>query len=207
MMATKIFISFRFSDGNKYKKELEEHFKNNEYIINCSEDKDRSEMSDETIKDYLYGKLSQTSVTIFIVTPESLNHIKKQNKYDDWIYDELRYSLEDREGNRSNGLIAVYTDAVKDSLIEETKHICSICKKERSVNRILDVDNLFRKNMMNIKDEYKSDKCKDIYDRDHDSYCSLIPWKEFIKDPSRYIESAKKKRNYIDEYNLTKRLQ
>lgn len=75
-MATKIFISFRFSDGHKYKEELEEYFKNNEYIINCSEDEDRSTMSDETIKSYLYDKLSQTSVTIFIVTPESLNHIK-----------------------------------------------------------------------------------------------------------------------------------
>ena len=206
-MATKIFISFRFSDGHKYKEELEEYFKNNEYIINCSEDEDRSTMSDETIKSYLYDKLSQTSVTIFIVTPESLNHIKKQNKYDDWIYDELRYSLEDREGNRSNGLIAVYTDEVKDLLIKENKHKCIICREEKAVDTVLDVDNLFRKNMMNIKDEYKLNKCEGVYDRDHDSYCSLISWNDFIRNPSSYIESAKEKRNQIDEYNLIKRLQ
>ncbi len=37
--------------------------------------------------------------------------------YDDWMYDEIRYSLESREGNRTNGLVAVYTPEVADLLI------------------------------------------------------------------------------------------
>ena len=55
------------------------------------------------------------------------------------MYDEIRYSLEDRENNRTNGLIAVYTPEAKAYLIEESK-------ESTIVN---DVDNLFRKNMMN----------------------------------------------------------
>lgn len=58
-MATKVFISFRFSDGKELKEELIELFDSSTEVINRSEDVDRSEMSEDTIQEYLYEKLKK----------------------------------------------------------------------------------------------------------------------------------------------------
>ena len=90
-MATKVFISFRFKDGKDLKDELIELFDSSTKVINRSEDVDRKEMSEETIKEYLYDKLNDTSVTIVLLTPEAINYKKDLGGgYDDWLYDELR---------------------------------------------------------------------------------------------------------------------
>lgn len=68
-------------------------------------------MMDDTIKKYLYKKLKQTSVTIVLLTPNAINYKKDfWGNYDDWLYNELRYSLEDRSENTTNGVVAVYTN-------------------------------------------------------------------------------------------------
>ena len=96
-MATKVFISFRFSDGKEIKDELVDLFDESTEVINRSEDVDRSQMSDEYIQDYLYEKLKETSVTIVLLTPKAVDYNKNfWGEYDDWLYDELRYSLEDK---------------------------------------------------------------------------------------------------------------
>lgn len=206
-MSHRVFISFRFSDGEKYKNELSDIFDDSTEIINCSEDEDRSKLSDETIKTYLYSKLKTTSVTIIIITPEAVNHKKKDGDvYDDWMYDEISYSLEDRENNRCNGLVAVYTEEAASSLITKSVHKCDICKKESTINTITDVDNLFRKNMMNIKSSYKTNHCEGVYDSDKDSYCSLVSWEDFKKNYVKYIESAIEKSENTHKYELKKRL-
>lgn len=205
IMGYNIFISFRYSDGKQYKEELEQLFSLDSEIYNRSESEDRSMMSEETIRDYLYRKLKSTSVTIFIVTPDSLRHKRDYlNRIDDWIYDELRYSLENRLNNRSNAMIAVYVPEVKNQLISETTHVCPICKEESSVDIIQDIENLFRKNMMNIKPQYKHNNCEGIYNSNYDSYCSLIALDEFKKNYKKYIYIALEKREKIDEYNIVK---
>lgn len=70
-MARKVFISFRYSDGHLYKEELVKKFNNYDDIINCSEEVNRSNMSEETIKKYLYDKLKNTSVTIVFINSKS----------------------------------------------------------------------------------------------------------------------------------------
>lgn len=206
-MGYNIFISFRYSDGKQYKEELEQLFSLDSEIYNRSESEDRSMMSEETIRDYLYRKLKSTSVTIFIVTPDSLRHKRDYlNRIDDWVYDELRYSLENRLNNRSNAMIAVYVPEVKNQLISETTHVCPICKEESSVDIIQDIENLFRKNMMNIKPQYKHNNCEGIYNSNYDSYCSLIALDEFKKNYEKYISIALEKREKIDEYNIVKRI-
>ena len=191
-MARRVFISFRFSDGEKYKTKLCELFDGETKVINCSENEDRSGMSEETIQKYLYSKLKTTSVTIIIITPQAINHKKDMwGRYDDWMYDEIRYSLEDRENNRCNGIVAVYTPEAKEMLMKETLHTCDVCKQESTVSTIFDVDNLFRKNMMNVKKAYKTNPCEGIYDSDKDSYCSLVEWEEFKKNYNKYIDKLK----------------
>lgn len=209
-MSRKVFISFRFNDGYTYKEILEKLFSESEHIIDCSEDKDRSQMSDDTIKEYLYKKLRTTSVTVFIVTPESLTYhtAYKNGKlvYDDWLYDELRYSLEDREENRSNGLIAVYTPEVESMILKNKMHNCSCCGKGYKIIEVNDLQNLFRKNMFNVKSSYKSNHCENVYDFEADCYCTFVSWKKFMNDFEGYIERAANKRERIHCYEICKKI-
>ena len=64
-MAKNVFISFRYSDGHWYKDALSKLFDGYSDTVDFSEDEDRSRMSEVTIKNYLYGKLRRSSVTIF----------------------------------------------------------------------------------------------------------------------------------------------
>ena len=204
-MANRVFISFRFDDGKSYKDELVRRFEKDSEVINCSEDKDRSEYTDETIKKYLYGKLSNTSVTIVILTPKAIKHQKDYfGRYDDWMYDEIRYSLEDRDYNKPNGLIAVYTPEVANQVI--TNSSCHNCSKECPILSVNWFDNLVRYNMMNVKSKYKFNPCEGIYNANLDSYCSIVSWDDFISDYTEYIKYADEKRKMIDHYDIKKDL-
>lgn len=197
-MAKNVFITFRFADGIQYKNYLSNLLSKNYSTVDFSEDKDRSRMSEETIKEYLYKKLRCTSVTIILLTPCALNHKKNwRGEYDDWMYDEIRYSLENRENNRTNGLVAVYTPEAANLLVQT---------RQDGVVIVNEVENLFKKNMMNIKPIYKKNQNYDIYDRDYDSYCSLVPWNVFINDIGNFIDLAASKRDIINRYNIVKRL-
>ncbi len=196
-MARNVFISFRYSDGIDYKNRLVKLFDSYYDTVDFSEDQDRSQMSEETIRRYLYGKLRRSSVTIVLLTPLAVNHNHDWlGNYDDWIYDEIRYSLEDRESNRTNGLVAVYTPEAERKLV-------STSKGSIMVN---DVDNLFRKNMMNVIDKYKRNPNPGIFDRDYDSYCSLISWNDFTSNIGKYVDIAAQKRNETYKYDIVKRL-
>lgn len=216
-MARNVFISFRYSDGHDYKDELAGLFDASDDTVDFSEDEDRSQMSDATIQQFLYRKLKKSSVTIILLTPKAINyntkvqHIPYSYQYntviDDWIYDEVRYSLEDREGNATNGLVAVYVPEAEKYLFQRTNHRCSVCNKDSEVLSMLDFNNLVRKNMMNVIPDYKTTKCFGVYDADWDSYCSLIAYDEFKKHFADYIDKAFKKRGELDKYNLCKRIQ
>lgn len=196
-MAKNVFISFRYRDGHTYKEILEGLFNRSEDTVDFSEDQDRSNMSEATIRNYLYSKLRRSSVTILIITPEAINHKKGYCGYDDWIYDELRYSLEDRENNRTNGLIAVYTPEAA----------AKICQKNQNGNTtIYEFDNLARRNMMNVKSSYKTNQEPGVYDRNYDSYCSLVSFDEFRRDFANLIEIAEWKRDNKHRYDIVKRL-
>lgn len=207
-MARNVFISFRYSDGNKYKNDLAELFKESNDTVDCSEEVDRSMMSEDTIQDYLYKKLKRSSVTIVLLTPESVFHKKNScGKYDDWMYDEIRYSLEDRINNRTNGLIAVYVPEAEYMIIHKTIHICNVCNNQTEIDLLSNFDNLSRLNMLNVKEEYKVNRCDGVYDGDYDSYCSLVPYNEFKKNFEKYIEIAIQKREEKYKYDVRSRLQ
>lgn len=196
-MAKNVFISFRFEDGAGYKNMLANKFDRFYDTVDFSEDQDRSWMSEDTIRKYLYSKLRQSSVTIVLLTPHAVNHKHdRYGRYNDWMYDEIRYSLEDRESNRTNGLIAVYTPDAENMLI--SKHDWGI--------EVKNVDNLFRVNMMNVKAAYKKEPEQDLYNADYDSYCSLVSWSDFTGNIGRYIDIAIEKRNVKNRYDIVKRL-
>lgn len=194
-MAKKVFISFRFSDGADIKERIVSKLTSLNIIINKSESVNRSSMTEDTIKRYLYEKLADSSITIVLLTPKAINYEKNIiSKLDDWLYDELRYSLEDRVNNITNGVIAVYTKEAKASLIVENGDSVSIN----------DFNNLVRKNMFNIKSQYKHNPNINLYDRDYDHYISLVSLEDFMSDPQKYIDIATKKRKEVYKYNLVK---
>ncbi len=204
-MAKNVFISFRFLDGSEYKEELVKLFDDCEDTIDCSEDQDRSDMTDEIIRQYLYAKLKHSSVTIALITPQAIQYrIDTDGKINDWLYDEVRYSLENRDGNPTNGLIAVYVPEAKNLLMRVHNHCCNVCRQTSSVNSLIEYHNLIWTNMNNIKPEYKHHKCPGIFDGDWDSYCSLILIEEFKADVGKYIDISLKKREEIYKYKLTK---
>ena len=197
-MAKNVFISFRYTDGHCYKEELSKMFDKFQDTVDYSEDEDRSHMSESTIRTYLYRKLRRSSVTIILLTPMAVNHKKNwSGQYDDWMYDEIRYSLEDREYNRANGLIAVYVPEAASMLVHN---------QSNGIMAVNDVDNLFRKNMMNIKSSYKRNPTYGVYDADYDSYCSLISYKTFIQNMYKFIDIASQKRKEIYKYDIVKRM-
>lgn len=206
-MGRNVFVSFRFADGNDYKEQICEVLKKKSTSYDFSENEDRSKMTEETIKKYLYKKLKEVSVVIILLTPQALYYKKNIfGKYDDWCYDEVRYALEDREDNRTSGLIAVYVPEVQNSIITKSNHKCSKCGIDSTVSTISNFEHLFRKNMMNVYPEHKLNKCDGIYDSLYDSYCSLVSLDEFIKDPDKYIENAFYKKENVDKYKIFKHL-
>lgn len=215
-MSRNVFISFRYSDGHELKDELTSLFDYSNDTVDFSEDEDRSHLSERNIQDFLYRKLQKSSVTIILLTPKAIKYNTKtilnpktyhtETVIDDWMYDEVRYSLEDRENNGTNGLVAVYTQEAKPYLITEKTHYCEVCKRTSTVSSVIKRNNLVYLNMMNVKPEYKKHKCLNVYDGEWDSYCSLIAYEEFKKNFGEYIEKAYQKRNMLEKYTLCKRL-
>lgn len=197
-MANKVFISFRFSDGNEIKEALVNKFEELDYTINKSENVNRSEMSDETIQKYLYDKLKDTSLTVVLITPQAVEHnLDYWGNIDDWMYDEIRYSLEDRMGNRTNAMIMVYTEDAKDLVIAD---------QNTDVTIVSEFFNLARKNMMNVKSDKKLEPRHGLYNSLEDCYVSLVSYDLFLEDPKKYIDNAISKRDRKNDFNLVKRL-
>ena len=114
------------------------------------------------------------------------------------MYDQIRYSLEDRTENRTNGIVAVYTPEAAPFLVKQC---------ENGSISVSNVDNLFRLNMMNVKPSYKKESAVNLYDRDYDSYCSLVSLASFTEDIGRYIDLAIEKRDHRERYYIITRLQ
>jgi len=205
-MAHNVFISFRFEDGIDYKNELSNILDNSSILYDVSEDEDRSNMTEDAIKQYLYKRLRRSSVIIVLLTPKAITYREKNGKYDDWLYDELRYSLEDREDNRTKGVIAVYTDSAFPYIIDKSQHYCEVCKKTSEVSIVKDFKNLVRKNMMNVKTDYKKNQCNGIFDSNYDSYASLVHYNDFIQNIGFYINVAIEKKEFKFKYDISKNM-
>lgn len=205
-VARRVFVSFRYADGHRYKERLEDLFDSTTKIINHSESDDRRGYAEDTIRKHLYKKLANTSVTIVLLTPEALTYRTDVfGHIDDWTYDEVRYSLEDREGSRTNGLVAVYAPEVESEIL--SSHSCARCGRGCKVTSVPNRDHLFRRNMMNVKSNYKKHQCDGIFDSNEDSYCSLVSWSDFCNNYADYIDRAARKRERIDEFYICKKLE
>jgi len=196
-MATKVFVSFRFSDGNEYKKEIVSLLEEKNYSVDVSEDEDRSEFSDDTIQKYLYDKIRESSITVVILTPKAINYQRTNGKIDDWLYDEVSYSLKQYDGKRSNGVIAVYPEKSENlifSHVDGDKRI------------IRDLENLTKKNSLNVKDKYKVNPDQNWYNDAEDCYVSFVKYANFKANMQNYLDNAIDKKDHVDHFDIIKEL-
>lgn len=222
---SKIFISYKYSDANVYplpdvpygETTTVRHYVDRiqdligKDHINKGEkdDEDLSCFKDSTIESKLRNKIYDSSVTIVLISPNMKDGWKSEE--DQWIPWEISYSLREstRNGRTShtNAILAVVLPDRSGSyeyFIEEDS--CPYCKcilyKTGTLFRIL------AKNMFNRKHPEYSD-CTHHYSWDKPqrgffSYIHSVKWDDFIKDPNYYIGIAKKIRDDISEYNITK---
>ena len=120
-MGRKIFVSYKYADSDVkqftnlntwYRQEdtvrsyvdlLEVYFKSNsDHIYKGESDgEDLSQLSDSTIRDKLYDRIYDSTVTIVMLSP-NMKESYQQQKYQ-WIPQEISYSLREQSRTNSKG--------------------------------------------------------------------------------------------------------
>ena len=120
-MGRKIFVSYKYADSNvrqftnlnslyrqadtarSYFDLLEDYFKrNSDHIYKGESDgEDLSQLSDSTIRDKLYDRIYDSTVTIVMLSP-NMKESYQQQKYQ-WIPQEISYSLREQSRTNSKG--------------------------------------------------------------------------------------------------------
>lgn len=197
-MANRIYISCK-EDGEAYKDELHTLLQESSSVIEVSEHKDYTKMSQHEIQMFLNKKLVNTSVTIVIMTPSAIKYRRGEyGLYEDWMYDELKYSFDKRDDIRSNGILAIYT--------EDIEHLILNTNSVVSEQNLVKFNNLISKNMINLKAIYKENPLTHAYNSLNESYVTLVSFDDFINDFQAYINNALSKRYEIHKYNIRSRM-
>lgn len=183
-MKHKCFISFKTEDTYYKKKILED-------IDPDMIDKSLNEAIDSDDQDYVMRKiredyLSDSTVTIHLIGSYSAESLgQEEQKY---IKRELQASLYNGYGNTKSGILGVVLPEVADS-VYKGNYDCSICGNSH--------------NYVNVRDTTVSEFSRNYYIpsegkccwTEDDRYCVLVEWKDFVKEPEKYIEQAFAKRS------------
>lgn len=223
-MGHKIFVSYKYHDNNvmkitdniwhndtvrDYVDKLETYFDKTDNIYKGEEDgEDLSSLSDDAIWEKLKDRIYDSTLTIVLISP---NMKTCQRERDQWIPWEISYSLKEiwrknSTGNNvkssSNAMIALVLPDRNGSYSYyiEDKSCC------QSTCRLLKTNTLFyilKQNMFNVKNADK-DECSigDIVYHGDSSYILSVKWKNFIGNPTQYIEKAYKIQNSIEQYDI-----
>lgn len=214
------FISFSYENKNlALINEIKGILEKKGIAVDYSEKVDRSDHTDETIWKYLEKRIKGSSVTIIILTKDlfeenthKLDYKKGSFLESGWIYNEISASLRNWNGNKINGIIAVYEPESETYVKSNNKSTCTCCLNE-NVTTIKLSREIIKTNMFNINKKNKTNKNCDYYDSKNDHFISLISLKKFKNNPAKYIDNAIDKRekqmndeNYFTiEYNLHKK--
>lgn len=224
-MSRKIFVSYKYADINvlsltnnpleitksrDYVTELQNILDENDEIFKGEDDgEDLSEFADSTIETKLKKKIFDSSITLVIVSPNMKNI--NESEREQWIPWEVAYSLKYKtigeRTSRPNGLLMVVLPDMfgrYDYYIAD--NTCEYCKC-----RTLKTNFLFpilRKNTFNSKNMIEStcahhNALSRVYTGDH-SYIESVKWEDFTKNPTTYLDNATRKREILDEFNITK---
>ena len=207
-MGKKIFVSYKYADSDvrkitndyfhtdtvrDYVNKLEEKIGKSDIYKGESDDNDLSQLTDDSIWNQLKQKIYDSSITIVLISP-NMKTLWKPEK-DQWIPQEISYSLKEITHNgtrksKSNALIYVILPDKYNSY----DYFIQKSYWDTETYRYDKIFSIMKNNLNNYK--YSSDI----------SYAVIVKWDTFLNNYSTYINSAIKKQENIDSYNICKQI-
>ena len=174
---------------------------------------DLSRYKDEYIEEKLKERISDSSVTIVLVSPKM--RVYDKNDRDQWIPWEISYSLKDitraDRTSHTNALLAVVLPDVHGSY-DYCIYKRSCCPEQCTWHHTDWLFEIMRKNTFNRKSASTKSTDIKICDNQHEhihygefSYMPIVTWERFIENPTLQIERVCDLRDHhITEYDIQK---
>lgn len=224
-MGKKIFVSYKFADSRVKNLSFYENSTARDYvtkfeeIVDSSDDiykgesdgEDLSKLSEETIWKKLKDRIYDSSITLVFISPGMKESGKTEKNQ--WIPWEISYSLKevsrknkngDAVTSRSNAMVAVVLPDENGSYSYylESRNCCENGCTTHHTDKLFTI---LRKNKFNLKDANKKvcDTGSTIWYGEC-SYIKAVKWSDFISNYSTYMESACKRQDNIDDYEICK---
>lgn len=170
---------------------------------------DLSMYPDEYIEDKLKERISDSSVTIVLISPKM--KVDGKAERDQWIPWEISYSLKEitREDRTShtNALLSVVLPDAKGSYnyCIYNRNCCLQPCRWHETQWLFEIMRANTFNRKSLEETYICDGHNERIYRGEYSYMPIVTWKEFIDNPTKQIERVCDLRdNHIDEYEIQK---
>ena len=234
-MSRKVFVSYKYKDMSvmplkahhpldylvpsfsltrEYVDFLADKIELSDHIYKGEEsNSDLSGFSDEYIEEKLKERISDSSVTIVLITPNM--RVANKTDRDQWIPWEISYSLkeitrEDRMSHTNALLGVVLPDANGSYNYCIYKRSC--CSEQCTWHNTNWLFEIMRRNTFNRKSSCTGSTDIKTCDNQHEriyygefSYMPIVTWDRFIESPTKQIERVCDLRdNHIDEYDIQK---
>lgn len=227
-MGRKIFVSYKYSDSQvkslnwrtsttvrDYVDEIERILDHTNHIYKGEgDDNDLSHLTDDVIWEKLKDRIYDSTLTIVLISRGMKETTRDRNQ---WIPWEISYSLKEVSRRRedgssvtssSNAMFSVILPDSQGNYSYYMKHnnCCIDCCDTFDLRKLFDIlrANKFNRKIKNTVTCSRSDN--EIY-RGECSYIADVTWDDFIHDPQHYIDSAYKRRDEIDQYNIQKNIE
>lgn len=227
-MGHKIFVSYKYHDSNvqkitntpwktdtvrDYVDQLQSYFDSTDDIYKGEDNgEDLSHLDDDAIWEKLKNRIYDTTLTIVLISPGMKT---TQLERDQWIPWEISYSLKEvSRKNKSGNLVTSSSNAILAIVLPDTYGSYSYfledkscCSSKCTSLKIYTLFTILRKNMFNAKKPDKS-RCisnDEIY-HGESSYIYSVKWKDFVNNPTEYIEKAYHLQNSIEQFDIYKEI-
>lgn len=227
-MGKKIFVSYKYADGQvenltsennstvrDYIDEFEKKLDSSDNIYKGESDgEDLSNLTDDTIWEKLKDRIYDSSVTIIFISPGMKEKSKKDK--DQWIPWEISYSLKetsrknkngDSVTSHSNAMIAVVLpdECGSYNYYLESKNCCSGGCIMHHTNELFKIIKSNKFNRLKNASKCTCDN-NDVVWSGTCSYIEAVKWANFISDYQKYINLAVERQEHIDEYDICKEI-
>lgn len=209
-MGKKIFVSYKYAD-DEVKKITNDYWKNDtvrdyvdklESVIGKDDiykgehsGEDQSKFKDDTIWEHLKSKIFDSSITIVLISKnmKELFYLEEEQ----WIYQEISYSLKEltrtsSNGNRENKSLsnAIICVVLPDKYGSYDYYLRNTYYTQSYNDNI--TFKIIAKNRNNKKYTFNED------------YVVTVKWNDFLNNYTKYINLAVDKQKRINEFNITK---
>ena len=168
-------------------------------------DTDLSDLSEPQIWEHLKESIYDSTLTIVLMSPNM--RVEAESEQDQWIPQEIRYSLGETERNdrksHTNAILMVFLpDSVGSYEYALKKNQCSRTWRKNSFFPII------RKNMHNasVPKQNKCSTCAEAHNAIENSYIYPVLWHQFIENLGSYINYAYENQENLANYELVKSL-